>query len=85
MEPKQSPPPRPPTAFRPGEVVVVRSAAEILATLDDQGTKAGLPFMPEMMEHIGKRFVVSRKVEKTCVDASPYGMKEFDASNIKHN
>ncbi len=82
MEAKQNPPPLPPTAFRPGEVVVVRSAAEILATLDDQGTKAGLPFMPEMMEHIGKRFVVSRKVEKTCVDASPYGMKEFNDNDV---
>ena len=82
MEPNHTPSPQPPATFRPGEVVVVRSAAEILATLDDQGTKAGLPFMPEMIEHIGKRFVVSRKVEKTCVDASPHGMKEFNDNDV---
>jgi hypothetical protein len=28
----------------------------------------GLPFMPEMLEHCGKRFRVLRRAEKTCVE-----------------
>ena len=71
-----------PAIFRPGDVVVVRSAAEILETLDARGTRAGLPFMPEMIEHLGKRFVVSRKLEKTCVDGSPEGMREFRDNDV---
>src|SRR5687768_11261726 len=71
-----------PFSYRPGDVVIVRSATEILETLDAQGTKAGLPFMPEMIQHIGKQFVVSRKVEKTCVDASPEGMREFNDNDV---
>lgn len=74
--------PRLPAFYRPGDVVVVRSAGEILETLDAQGTKAGLPFMPEMIQHIGKRFVVSRKVEKTCVDASSEGMRHFNDNDV---
>ncbi len=52
--------------FRPGDVVQVRSAAEILATLDDQGTLAGLPFMPEMIQHCGRTFVVDKRAERVC-------------------
>ncbi|MDW6021581.1 hypothetical protein SAZ10_07355 [Mesorhizobium sp. BAC0120] len=52
--------------LRPGDVVEVRPAAEILATLDKDGTLKGMPFMPEMIAHIGKRYTVSRRVDKTC-------------------
>jgi hypothetical protein len=52
--------------FRPGDVVRVRSAAEILSTLDDEASLGGMPFMPEMLKHVGRRFVVSRRVEKIC-------------------
>jgi len=50
--------------LRPGEWVQVRSFAEISATLDDQGRFDGLPFMPEMLRHCGKRYRVFRRVEK---------------------
>jgi len=53
-------------ALRPGDVVVIKSAAEILATLDDQAALDMLPFMPEMIPHIGKRFTVARRVDKIC-------------------
>ena len=52
--------------LRPGETVEVRSAAEILGTLDENATLDGMPFMPEMLEHVGKRFTVYRRVEKIC-------------------
>jgi hypothetical protein len=52
--------------LRPGDVVEVRPAAEILTTLDKGGTLNGMPFMPEMAAYVGKRFTVTRRVEKTC-------------------
>ena len=52
--------------LRPGDVVEVRSASEILATLDEDGSLDAVPFMPEMLQHVGKRFTVSRRVEKIC-------------------
>lgn len=50
--------------LRPGETVQVRPLDEILATLDDRGTRNGLPFMPEMARHCGSRQRVFRRVEK---------------------
>jgi hypothetical protein len=38
----------------PGEVVRVRTASEIFATLDDRGALDGLPFMPEMLKYCGR-------------------------------
>jgi hypothetical protein len=52
--------------LRPGDVVQVRSATEIMATLDDRGTLAGLPFMPEMVQHCGRTFVVAKRAERVC-------------------
>lgn len=52
--------------FEAGEVVEVRSKEEILATLDERGEIEGLPFMPEMLAHCGKRMRVYRRVLKTC-------------------
>lgn len=49
-----------------GDVVEVRSAAEILGTLDGQGGVAGLPFMPEMIQHCGGRFTVEGTAERLC-------------------
>lgn len=52
----------------PGDLVEVRSPAEILSTLDQKGTLANLPFMPEMLAFCGRQFRVSRRAFKTCVD-----------------
>lgn len=52
----------------PGDLVEVRSLAEILTTLDAEGTFDKLPFMPEMIDYCGKQFRVSRRAFKTCVD-----------------
>ena len=52
--------------LRVGEWVEVRSAEEILATLSDGHSVAGLPFMPEMLRYCGKRFRVYKSAHKTA-------------------
>ncbi len=52
--------------FRKGDLVEVRSAAEILRTLDAQGALDAMPFMPEMIPYCGRRFTVDRRAEKVC-------------------
>ncbi len=52
--------------LKAGEWAEVRSEAEILATLDQHGRLENLPFMPEMMQHCGKRFRVYKRADKTC-------------------
>jgi hypothetical protein len=61
-----SPPPSQVLGLRPGELVRVRSAAEIFATLDDRGTLDGLPFMPEMLKYCGRIVPVTQRADKTC-------------------
>jgi hypothetical protein len=67
-------------AFKTGDRVTVRSAAEILATLDQDGTLGGLPFMPEMLDWCGRSFRIMRRVEKTCVAGHP--MRQFPANDV---
>ena len=52
--------------LRAGELVEVKSLGDILLTLDQEGKSAGLPFMPEMVAHCGKRYRVFRRADKTC-------------------
>jgi hypothetical protein len=52
--------------LRRGDLVEVKSPAEILATLDARGDLAGMPFMPEMAAYCGRRFTVERRAEKVC-------------------
>jgi hypothetical protein len=49
-----------------GEIVQVRSAVEILATLDENGELDALPFMFEMLQYCGKQFSVFKRAAKTC-------------------
>lgn len=56
-------PPRP-LGLRPGEWVEVRQLDEILATLDENGTLGGVPFMPEMAAYCGRRARVFRRIDK---------------------
>jgi len=46
--------------------VEVRSGPEILETLDGDGMLEKLPFMPEMLQYIGRRYVVVARVERAC-------------------
>jgi hypothetical protein len=52
--------------LRKGDVVEVRSAGEILATLDERGEFESVPFMPEMIPRCGKRFTVTARAERVC-------------------
>lgn len=52
--------------LRRGDVVEVRSAREILDTLDGDGMLESVPFMPEMVPYCGRRFTVDRRADKLC-------------------
>jgi len=54
------------TWLQRGDLVEVKSAAEILATLDADATFQKMPFMPEMVPFCGQRFRVYRRADKVC-------------------
>lgn len=63
--------------LRVGDLVEVRSEAEILATLDERGALDGLPFMPEMLEFCGKRYRVEKRAVKTCDTVTFSGLRRL--------
>lgn len=63
--------------LRAGDLVEVRSADEILATLDERGELDALPFMPEMVRFCGRRFVVAKVAGKVCDTMSGTGMRRM--------
>lgn len=52
------------TRFEAGDRVVVRSSAEIRATLNDRLMHRGLWFEPDMLKHCGGRYCVQAEVTK---------------------
>jgi hypothetical protein len=52
--------------LRRGDLVEVRSAREILTTLDADGALEAMPFMPEMIQYCGRRFTVFSRTDKVC-------------------
>jgi hypothetical protein len=63
--------------LRPGDRVVLRSPADILATLDADGCLAGVPFMAEMLQYYGRTFTVAKRVEKICDTICPVGSRRM--------
>jgi hypothetical protein len=63
--------------LRRGDLVEVRPAAEILATLDIDGCLESVPFMPEMARHIGRRFTVEGRVERACDTITQTGSRRM--------
>lgn len=63
-----------PTGLKVGDLVEVRSAEEILATLDERGELESLPFMPEMLRFCGQRMTVHKVAHKLCDSLSLSGM-----------
>ena len=63
--------------LRAGDVVEVRSAAEILATLDRGAALGKMPFMPEMIRYAGRRFTVSCRVDKICDTVAGTGSRRM--------
>ncbi len=87
-ERKQADPARSPCAvlgLRAGEIVRVRSEAEILAGLDAGGELDGLPFMPEMRRFCGQSFRVHRRADKTCdtISGSLGALRMRDAVHLE--
>src|SRR5262245_1074656 len=63
--------------LRPGDIVEVRSAAEIFATLDSSAALDNMPFMPEMIAHARRRYRVSRRVDKICDTIAATGSRRI--------
>jgi hypothetical protein len=61
-----------------GDVVEVRSAEEIMATLDECGELENLPFMPEMLKFCGQRLTVHKVAHKLCDTISGSGLRRMD-------
>jgi hypothetical protein len=67
-----------PPTLRAGDVVEVRSAAEIRATLDENGAYESLPFMPEMLRFCGQRLTVYKVAHKVCDTQTRSGMRRME-------
>jgi hypothetical protein len=63
--------------LRAGELVEVRSAEEILATLDERGELENLPFMPEMLAFCERRLTVRKVAHKACDTIGRSGMRRM--------
>lgn len=59
-----------------GEVIEVRSENEILATLDENSTFEGLPFIPDMRKYCERRFRVLRRINRIMVEGVGSGRIE---------
>jgi hypothetical protein len=68
----------PSLGLRAGDWVEVRSAKEILATLDEQASLDALPFMPEMLQYCGKRFRVFKAAHKACDTIKKTGNRRME-------
>jgi hypothetical protein len=64
-------------ALRPGDIVTVRSLAEIQSTLDADSSLDGLPFMPEMHSYCGLTLRVHRRVDKIYDMRNKTGMRRL--------
>jgi hypothetical protein len=64
--------------LRVGEIVEVRTAEEIFATLDKNGAFEALPFMPEMLKYCGKRFRVYKCAHKVCDTIIRDGVRKIE-------
>jgi hypothetical protein len=64
--------------LRAGDVVEVRSEAEILATLDANGELESLPFMLEMLQYCGRKLTVYKIANKACDTINQSGMLKME-------
>ena len=64
--------------LRVGDLVEVRSADEIMATLDERGELENLPFMPEMLKFCGQRLTVDKVAHKLCDTIGGSGLHKME-------
>lgn len=70
--------------LRAGDWVVVRTAEEILSTLDADARLDRLPFQPEMLAYCGKRMRVAKVAHKTCDNIKKTGGRRMaDAIHLE--
>jgi len=69
--------------LRTGDWVQIKNPREIAETLDADGQRESLPFMPEMVQFCGQRMQVIRRAEKTCIEypGGGYKIREFLNNN----
>jgi hypothetical protein len=65
--------------LRPGDVVEVKVPEEIFATLDGDAID-DMPFMAEMLQHAGRRYTVSRRVDKICDTIAATGSRRMEST-----
>jgi hypothetical protein len=70
---------------RHGDLVEVKTAGEILQTLDAAGALNDLPFMPEMLQFCGQRFRVSSRALTVCIaePGTPLGFNTDDVVTLE--
>ena len=68
---------QPAGSLQAGDFVEVRSLNEILETLDEQSRLEALPFMPEMLKFVGRRFRVSARADRTCDRVARTGLRDM--------
>lgn len=68
-----------------GEWVTVRSAEEILGTLDERARLDNLPFQPEMLAFCGQQLRVFKVAHKTCDNIEKTGGRRMrNAVHLEH-
>ena len=77
MQATELAPPSAPLNLRVGQLVEVRSADEIYATLDEHGELESLPFMPEMVSFCGRQLRVQAVAHKICDTMTRSGMRKM--------
>lgn len=70
--------------LKQGELVEVRSKAEIIATIDHEGKNRGLRIDYEMLRHAGKRFRVLRRADRIILETTGK-MREIKNTVILEN
>jgi len=60
--------------------VEIKSAEEIISTLDDRAELEKLPFMAEMLQYCGKQFSVEARAEKVCDTSHHTGSRKLPES-----
>jgi hypothetical protein len=68
------------SSLRHGDLVEIRSPAEILATLDEHGALDNLIFMPEMALQCGTRHRVYKTADKVCDTVTYTGSRRMPDS-----
>ena len=68
--------------MRRGDLVRLRSPAEILSTLDRDGCADGLPFMPEMLAFFGRPARVTARLERVCDTLTWSGVRRLENTVI---